>query len=160
MSIPGPMKVTGLTVKNTLHASDAWIDNLAVKDKTTKKSVDIFDYVNQKVESVKALELKLNTMIKEIETAVQEITNMKINMGSTPTDIVDGAKGDKGDPGPVGPAGVGKVGPRGLRGQRGENAATKLSALIDVDLEDLKDGCALIYSKGDGKWTAQAIFDE
>ena len=30
MSIPGPMKATSLTVRNTLHANETWIETLHV----------------------------------------------------------------------------------------------------------------------------------
>lgn len=163
MSVPAPMKVTGLTVKNTLHADEAWLNKLCVKDKITRKNVDIFDFVTKRLETVNLLEKKMQGMIGEIEKAVQEIHTMKENLGAVSSGTAEPVEGPEGPIGPQGPQGppgpAGKVGPRGLRGMRGEGA-TKISLMTDVDVSELKDGCALIWSSDAKQWQAQSIFDE
>lgn len=161
MSVP-PMKVSGLTVKNTLHANDAWIENLFIKDKETKKNVEILPHINEKLKSIKEMEEKLKKTFQEMQIILKELQVMKDNLSSSSQkkETVEGPPGPQGPPGLQGPPGpAGKQGPRGLRGQKGENGVSKLSEMNDVDITNLKDNQVLVWSESTGKWTPQNIFE-
>jgi hypothetical protein len=149
MSVPAPMKVTSLTVKNTLSANEAFVQKLHIKDE--KKFVNVMEFITNKLTTVNELEKKLKDSLLEIEKVINEIKNIKVNEAPV---AVKGPKGDQGIPGV--PGAPGKIGPRGLRGQ----TVNKISQLADVDTSNIKDGCALIWSEKDSKWVTQNIFDE
>lgn len=161
MSIPLPMKATSLSVKNTLHANEVWIETLSVKNRETKKFVDVFKYVNDKLDSVLDMEIKLKNMITEFNKAVEEIKTLKsLENPEAAVSSVPGPPGPAGPPGPMGPSGAtGKMGTRGLRGLKGDSL-TQISLASDVDVKKLKDGDVLVWSAATGKWSAQNIFDE
>lgn len=161
MSIPGPMKATSLTVRNTLHANETWIETLHVKNKNDGKFTDITKYVNEKVEGVIDMEIKLKTMIEEFNRAIEEIKQFKMDKNSTEqVTIVEGPQGIPGIPGPQGPPGSsGKIGPRGLRGLKGDSL-NQISLASDVDLKGLKDGDVLQWSSSLNKWTAVSIYED
>ena len=159
MSVPAPMKVTGLTVKNTLSANSAWLNELHVKDKKTKKHIEVMQYIDKKLESINLMEQNMKNTILEINKAVKEINNLKDNLNTTTPESVVGAKGDKGDPGVGVPGAPGKVGPRGLRGPKGDGV-TKLAQLNDVDTTNLTDGCVPVWVASKKKFIMQDIFAE
>lgn len=165
MSVPGPMKTTSLTVKNTLNANEAWIESLSIKDKSSNKFVDIYKYINEKIESIRDMEVKLTQMINEFNRAVVEIQTMKNNLDVTSSNLkvssgVQGPVGPAGPMGPVGPMGqAGKLGLRGLRGPKGESI-NSISMASDVDIKNLNDGDVLIWNKEAGKWVSKSIFEE
>lgn len=159
MSVPLPMKATSLSVKNTLHANEAWIETLSIKDKNSKKFVDVSKYINDKIANVLDMEIKLKAMIDEFNKAVNEIKNIK-NVKTSDVVGKQGPIGLQGPPGPPGPAGpAGKIGARGLRGLKGESL-TQLSLASDVDVKKLKDGDVLVWNESSCKWVAQSIFEE
>ena len=160
MSVPLPMKATSLSVRNTLHANEAWIETLSVKDKSSNKYMDISKYVSEKIEAVLDMEIKLKNMIEEFNKAVNDIKNIK-DKTSIPSVAgkqgPQGLQGLQGHPGPTGPAG--KIGARGLRGLKGESL-TKLTLASDVDAKKLRDGDVLVWNEASCKWVAQNIFEE
>ena len=162
MSVPLPMKATSLSVKNTLHANEVWAESLNVKDKKSKKYVNVSDYIEEKIENVIDMEAKLKSMIQEFNKVVNEIQVLKNSMelplsSKKQTSDVPGPAGPAGPAGPTGPAG--KIGPRGLRGLKGEGL-TQISLASDVDVKKLKDGDVLVWSKENNKWIAQSIYEE
>lgn len=165
MSIPAPMKVTGLTVKNTLSADQAWFNRICIKQKT--KNIDIMELIDQKLQNVNLMEQKMNQALMEIQRSIQEINILK-NSTPSPSELQSvqgdrGERGERGEPGPVGPQGApGKIGPRGLRGLKGEkgDSITQLSLMTDVDLKGLKSGDVLVWDGDSEKWMPQSIFDE
>jgi len=161
MSVPLPMKATSLSVRNTLHANEAWIETLSIKDKGSKKFVDISKYVNEKIATVLDMEIKLKNMIEEFNQAVEDIKNIK-DKTTLPSSVAgkqgpQGPQGLQGPPGPAGPAG--KIGARGLRGLKGESL-TQLTLASDVDAKKLRDGDVLVWNEASCKWVAQNIFED
>lgn len=157
MSVPLPMKATSLTVKNTLHSNETWIETLHIKDKKTKKFVDVSKYIEEKIENVIDMELKLKSMIQEFEKVITSVNKIRSQEGQ------QGKQGPQGPPGPPGPQGpqgaTGKIGPKGLRGLKGESLTT-LGSASDVDLKTLKDGDVLVWNEKQSKWIPTKIFEE
>jgi hypothetical protein len=162
MSVPLPMKATSLTVKNTFHANEAWLDSLNVKDTKTKKFVDISKYLNEKIECITDMEVKLKSMIVEFNKAVDEIKKLKDSLDNM-CDPTEGKQGPAGPPGPQGVPGpqgaAGKIGPRGLRGLKGDSI-NQISLASDVDVKKLKDGDVLSWNAKLGKWVGVSIYEE
>ncbi len=161
MSIPGPLKATSLTVRNTLHANESWFETLHVKNKNDGKFTDITKYVQEKIEGVIDMEIKLRKMIEEFNKAIEEVKQFKMNeQPVSQTSTVEGPPGPPGPQGSQGPPGPsGKIGPRGLRGLKGESL-NQIALASDVDLKGLKDGDVLQWSTLLNKWTAVSIYEE
>lgn len=162
MSVPLPMKATSLSVKNTLHSNETWVETLYIKDKKTKKFIDVSKYIQEKIESVVDMEIKLKTMINEFEKAIGDIKNIKLQGQKQEK----GQQGQQGPPGPQGPQGPpgppgapGKIGPKGLRGLKGESLST-LSSASDVDTKKLSDGDVLMWNEEQSKWIPTKIFED
>lgn len=154
MSVPLPMKATSLSVKNTLSAKESWIETLYIKDKETKKFIDVSKHIQEKLENITDMEIRLKQMVEEFNKAIKDIQGINNLPGQK------GEKGPQGERGPPGvPGTVGKMGPRGLKGPKGDSIS-KISMCTDVDTKSLKDGDVLVWSESVGKWTPQSIFEE
>lgn len=152
MSVPLTGKVTSLTVKNTLNAKEIWSSSVNVK--IGNQYVDILKFVDSKLAEVKLLEQKMNHTIATINNTLKCIEQYKT---STPSGGPQGPVGPQGLQGPPGPPG--KIGKTGLKGPKGDSVS-KLASIPDIDVSELVDGCALVWSESKAKWVAQKIFEE
>ena len=153
MSFAQVMSASSISVKNTLSAKEIYAREIHINDPEKNKQINIFDYIQGKLNSIKNLESQLRESIKDVQEKLKDIPEEMNKISPIPPKIIKGEKGDKGDTGP--PGNMGKPGPRGLRGAKGDSY-TKLKELLDVNLEDdIEEGSILMFS--DGKWVAGTL---
>lgn len=156
MSVPLTGKVTSLTVKNTLNATEIWSDAVHIRNPETRQYHNILEFVDQKLADIRLMEAQMKTTIEVVNKTLKALRDMP-RPEIKPQTVQIPVKGEKGDVGPQGPQG--KPGKPGLRGPKGDSVS-KLASIPDVDTSNLSDGAMLVWSAEKEKWVAQQVLED